>query len=167
LLEQPQSIDFLTQQLLLENPIASLLFFICLVWSPEQSKERLELLTIFDQRIGISKAKIVIQKIKSQPPETVDHLIEGFYYVMEEVLLIVRGRKGDIVALKQENAQLKAENAQLKQEKEHEVALKAALIQRVNELEASEEESLQIIGKLEAQVAQLKKNANISDIFTL
>ena len=42
------------------------------------------------------------------------------------------------------------------QEKDHEVALKAALIQRVNELESSEEESMQIIGKLEAQVAQLR-----------
>jgi hypothetical protein len=58
--------------------------------------------------------------------------------------------------LKQENAQLKAQNAQLMQEKDHEVALKAALIQRVNELESSEEESMQIIGKLEAQVAQLR-----------
>ena len=58
--------------------------------------------------------------------------------------------------MKQENAQLKAQNAQLMQEKDHEVALKAALIQRVNELESSEEESMQIIGKLEAQVAQLR-----------
>lgn len=167
LLEQPQATNFLTQQLLLENSLPALLFFICLVWSPEESKERLELLAVFHQRIGLPKAKKIIQKIKSQPLNQVDYLIEEFFYVLDEAQLIVRGKKGEIVALKQENAQLKAKNAQLKQEKDHEVALKGALIQRLNELESSEEESMQAIGRLEAQVAQLKKNANISDIFTL
>ena len=60
-------------------------------------------------------------------------MIEEFFYVLDEAQLIVRGKKGEIVALKQENTQLKAQNAQLKQEKDHEVCLKGALIQRLNE----------------------------------
>ena len=66
LLEQPQAINFLTQQLLLENSFPSLLFFICLVWGPEDSKDRSELAAVFDQRIGLPKAKKIMHKIKSK-----------------------------------------------------------------------------------------------------